>query len=542
MVSRWRPDGTILYCNEAFARQCGRHLDEVIGANLFDLTPPSEIEQIHSNIARLSAASPSTGYDHHIPGEPDQERWQEWIDRAFFDEAGRVTGYLSVGRDITERKLAARRLAESERRLKLALEAGRQGVWELDFQSGRIRVDQALEELLRLPSGGYELDLERSAETYHPDDQEIVRRAIDGRASVATPTPIGSRPGVGPATAIGSGCSISAASPSVTRQGSRCGWSAPRSISTSASRRNCTCAKASSGSAWHWRPGPRRLGVRSRGRSRPLRRHLPSPAGLGPRNHANPLARLFELIHPRDRAKVRGCLRFAAAVNGRKAGSSTGCGGVTALCLDRGACPGIRARRATDRRLRLVGVSADITARKEAEIQLAHLALHDPLTGLPNRRALAEAIERAIARAQRSARPLAILALDLDGFKAINDRHGHPGRRCRPDRDRRPAAPGHPPQRPRGPAGRRRVRGDRRRPQRPGPGASPGAAARRRDAPADHACGPWPRSTSASASPSIPTTAQPPSSCWPAPTWRSMPPSARGPAAGSVPTCEVEAA
>ena len=138
MVSRWRPDGTILYCNEAFARQCGRHLDEVIGANLFDLTPASEIEQIRSNIARLSAASPSIGYDHHITGEPDgRSAGRSGSIGHSSTRLGRVTGYLSVGRDITERKLAERRLAESERRLKLALEAGRQGVWELDVQSGR---------------------------------------------------------------------------------------------------------------------------------------------------------------------------------------------------------------------------------------------------------------------------------------------------------------------------------------------------------------------------------------------------------------------
>ena len=83
-------------------------------------------------------------------------------------------------------------------------------------------------------------------------------------------------------------------------------------------------------------------------------------------------------------------------------------------------------RGSDGRPLQLVGVSADITARKEAELRLAHLALHDPLTGLPNRRALAEALERAIARSQRTGLPLAVLALDLDGFKAINDRHGHP--------------------------------------------------------------------------------------------------------------------
>ena len=71
MVSRWRPDGTIIYCNEAFARQCGRALNEVVGANLFDLTPPHEMAQIQRNVAApVAGAGPTSGYDHHIPGDP----------------------------------------------------------------------------------------------------------------------------------------------------------------------------------------------------------------------------------------------------------------------------------------------------------------------------------------------------------------------------------------------------------------------------------------------------------------------------------------
>ena len=90
-----------------------------------------------------------------------------------------ILGYLSVGRDITARKLAERQLAESERRLKLALEAGRQGVWELDFRTRLVEIDRALEELLRLPPGAYDLDVRGAGETYHPDDQDRVRQAID---------------------------------------------------------------------------------------------------------------------------------------------------------------------------------------------------------------------------------------------------------------------------------------------------------------------------------------------------------------------------
>lgn len=57
--------------------------------------------------------------------------------------------------------------------------------------------------------------------------------------------------------------------------------------------------------------------------------------------------------------------------------------------------------------------------------RLEHKALHDELTGLPNRRALAERIAAEIASANASRRPLALLVVDLDALKELNDRHGH---------------------------------------------------------------------------------------------------------------------
>lgn len=67
----------------------------------------------------------------------------------------------------------------------------------------------------------------------------------------------------------------------------------------------------------------------------------------------------------------------------------------------------------------------DITERKRLQAFLLAQALRDPLTGLPNRRALQERLPEAIARAKRSGQALAVLFVDLDGFKAINDRLGH---------------------------------------------------------------------------------------------------------------------
>jgi diguanylate cyclase (GGDEF)-like protein/PAS domain S-box-containing protein len=82
-------------------------------------------------------------------------------------------------------------------------------------------------------------------------------------------------------------------------------------------------------------------------------------------------------------------------------------------------------RDALGRPLRLIGTNTDITERKAHQSQLEHMAHFDALTGLPNRVLLADRLQQAMAQALRRGQQLAVAYLDLDGFKAINDRHGH---------------------------------------------------------------------------------------------------------------------
>ena len=74
---------------------------------------------------------------------------------------------------------------------------------------------------------------------------------------------------------------------------------------------------------------------------------------------------------------------------------------------------------------RLIGTSQDITDRKQLEQRLAHQALHDALTGLPNRLLLLDRLAHAMQRQSRTHHHTAVLFVDLDRFKNVNDGAGH---------------------------------------------------------------------------------------------------------------------
>ncbi|TWI56734.1 PAS domain S-box-containing protein/diguanylate cyclase (GGDEF)-like protein [Pseudomonas duriflava] len=72
-----------------------------------------------------------------------------------------------------------------------------------------------------------------------------------------------------------------------------------------------------------------------------------------------------------------------------------------------------------------IGIAYDITERKRNEDNIRHLALHDPLTGLPNRNLMIDRMAMSIERAKRNNDMIGVMVLDLDGFKDINDTLGH---------------------------------------------------------------------------------------------------------------------
>lgn len=74
---------------------------------------------------------------------------------------------------------------------------------------------------------------------------------------------------------------------------------------------------------------------------------------------------------------------------------------------------------------RFIAIARDITERKNTEEAIRHLAFHDTLTGLPNRRLLTDRLQQALGASHRKGEHGALMFLDLDQFKQLNDTHGH---------------------------------------------------------------------------------------------------------------------
>ena len=128
-----------------------------------------------------------------------------------------------------------------------------------------------------------------------------------------------------------------------------------------------------------------------------------------------------EVVHPDDRAHIRAQARLMLRGELRTAYEYryvTRCGEVR-WALETVASAPLRGRRA------VLGNFMDITARKQTEASLTFRAFHDPLTGLANRAQFLDRLTHALARRDRRRGAAAVLYLDLDGFKAVNDRFGH---------------------------------------------------------------------------------------------------------------------
>jgi diguanylate cyclase (GGDEF)-like protein/PAS domain S-box-containing protein len=147
--------------------------------------------------------------------------------------------------------------------------------------------------------------------------------------------------------------------------------------------------------------------------------------GFQPREFGGTYEAFLEVIHPDDRAAVNAAYtgsvregRDTYEIEHRIVRKSNG-----EIRVVHEKC--FHVRDGSGRIIRSTGMTHDITERKRLEETIIHLAHHDPLTGLANRRLFTDIIKHELAQANRNRSKVALLFLDLDRFKEINDTFGH---------------------------------------------------------------------------------------------------------------------
>ena len=110
LICRFLPDGTLSFVNEAYCRYFGKKRQELLGHSFIPMIPDEDQTEVQAQVACLSPLKPVATYEHRVILPDGSMRWQRWTDRILFDEQGNVQEYASVGRDITEQKLAVNEL------------------------------------------------------------------------------------------------------------------------------------------------------------------------------------------------------------------------------------------------------------------------------------------------------------------------------------------------------------------------------------------------------------------------------------------------
>ncbi len=118
LICRFLPSGILTYVNGTYCCYFEKQPDELIGHTFTPLIPEADQQIPLQNFAMLSEENPFVTYEHRVILPNGEVRWQQWTDRAIFDEQGQFIEFHAVGRDITDRKRAEIALQESETRFR----------------------------------------------------------------------------------------------------------------------------------------------------------------------------------------------------------------------------------------------------------------------------------------------------------------------------------------------------------------------------------------------------------------------------------------
>jgi PAS domain S-box-containing protein len=117
-ICRWLPGGKYTFVNEAYCRYMRKPYGELIGQSFYPFIADEDRPRVMHELASLTPQNPAITTEHRVIRPDGTLAWNQWTNRAIFDDADRCRGYQSVGRDITEFKGVEDLVLEREEHLK----------------------------------------------------------------------------------------------------------------------------------------------------------------------------------------------------------------------------------------------------------------------------------------------------------------------------------------------------------------------------------------------------------------------------------------
>jgi diguanylate cyclase (GGDEF)-like protein/PAS domain S-box-containing protein len=412
-------NGRYLGCNRAFEAYIGVEREKMIGKTVFDIAPPDVADRSQVFDNELLGRPGTQVYEANVADARDGTRRDVMFNKAtFFDPSGAVAGLVGVIVDITQRKQLEANTRESNERLRAVIHAAPMAIIARDKERTIRMWNPAAERMF----GWREEEVLNTKTTIVPHHmmEAVTRqraRAEAGETIIIEDTQRMHRDGhlidvsmsIAPiydAEGQVAGTMVTIADISRRKQ-------AERALRESEAHLRLAMDAAQMG-MWYWECDTDRFNY-SDGLAVLFGRPVDAPLV--------DYRELKERLHHEDRELFDASLRHAV-----KQGNDVQLDyrviwpdGSVHWVANRA-----QVHRGSDgRAVRVVGVAMDISDRKIAEQRIAHMAHHDALTGLPNRVLLRDRIQQAIAQAHRNTSHIAVLFIDLDRFKTINDSLGH---------------------------------------------------------------------------------------------------------------------
>jgi len=404
------PDRKVQYLNQGGAALIG--LDnprEALGVNISSFHPESAWTQLQSRIAREQPYTCETQLKHWKTGAPIDVLLSAFVLRK--PETGELLCMAAVMRDISKRKQSEQALRTSEERFRIATENASDMTFEWDLKTGDLQLFGLSSD--RLGDWPAPRNFEAWKSMVHPDDigpllDGIARHIESGERYVAEHRVIGQKGDIffyslrgqairnsvgGPRKCIGLASDIT--------ENRKTEQAIAQLAAIVQSSEDAIIGASLQGIITSWNGGAEKL----------LGYAAEEAIGASISILLSQPERASDILDPSVRGEVS---RFDETVLVRKSlGTLPVSLTVSPIRDGAGTVTGVAA------------IARDIRARKQAETDLAYQARHDHLTGLPNRLLLADRLAASIVLAEASGRMTAVLYLDLDGFKLVNDTLGH---------------------------------------------------------------------------------------------------------------------